>query len=115
MADIELTTEPRVEAGVGDGALAALLAGGLLTACGGGGGGGGSGVEAPAPAPTPVPVPVPAPPAAAPTVTEASRFLAQASMGATREGLARVQAIGYGGWLDEQFAMAASGTRRRGP
>ena len=106
MADIELTMEPRVEADVSDGALAALLAGGLLTACGGGGGGG---VQAPAPAPTPVPVPVP--PAAAPTAIEASRFLAQASMGATREQLARVQAIGYGGWLDEQFAMATSGTR----
>lgn len=32
-------------------------------------------------------------------------------MGATKEQIARVQAIGYAGWLDEQFAMAASGTR----
>ena len=32
-------------------------------------------------------------------------------MGATREQIARVQAIGYAGWLDEQFAMAPSGTR----
>jgi uncharacterized protein (DUF1800 family) len=32
-------------------------------------------------------------------------------MGATREQVARVQAIGYAGWLDEQFAMAPSGTR----
>ncbi len=32
-------------------------------------------------------------------------------MGATREQIARVQAVGYAGWLDEQFAMAPSGTR----
>jgi len=32
-------------------------------------------------------------------------------MGATKEQIARVQAIGYAGWLDEQFSMAASGTR----
>jgi uncharacterized protein (DUF1800 family) len=101
MAEIALTMEPLAESGAGDGAMAGLVAGGLLTACGGDGG---------APTPTPTPTPVP-PPAAAPTATEASRFLAQASMGATREQIARVQAIGYAGWLDEQFAMATSSTR----
>ncbi|MEO6407849.1 MAG: DUF1800 family protein [Burkholderiaceae bacterium] len=54
---------------------------------------------------------VPAPPPAAPTAAEASRFLAQASMGATRGEIARVQAIGYAGWLDEQFALPASTSR----
>jgi uncharacterized protein (DUF1800 family) len=107
MADIELAMEPQAEASADDGALAALLAAGLLTACGGGGG-----AQAPAPTPTPAPIPTPVPPpAAALTAIEASRFLAQASMGATRDQLARVHAIGYAGWLDEQFAMAASGTR----
>ena len=32
-------------------------------------------------------------------------------MGATREQIARVQALGYAGWLDEQFATAPSATR----
>lgn len=32
-------------------------------------------------------------------------------MGATREQIARVQSLGYAGWLDEQFAMEASGSR----
>lgn len=41
----------------------------------------------------------------------ASRFLAQASMGANRAQIARVRALGYEGWLNEQFAMAASQTR----
>lgn len=42
---------------------------------------------------------------------EAARFLAQASLGATRAQIARVQTLGYAGWLDEQFALPASGTR----
>jgi len=75
----------------------------VLAACGGGG------ESAPAPAPAPGPAPAPAP--AAPTAAEASRFLAQASMGATRAQIARVQALGYAGWLDEQFALPTSGSR----
>ena len=78
--------------------LAALAAAALLAACGGGA------------ASDPAPAPPPAPPAA-PTAAEASRFLAQASMGATRSGIARVQAIGYAAWLDEQFALPASTSR----
>ena len=66
-----------------------------LAACGGGGG------SAPASSPAATP----------PTAAEASRFLAQASMGASRAQIARVQALGYAGWLDEQFALPASGTR----
>jgi uncharacterized protein (DUF1800 family) len=45
------------------------------------------------------------------TPERASRFLAQASMGATREQITRVQAVGYAAWLEEQFALPASGTR----
>ncbi|MDQ6640417.1 MAG: DUF1800 domain-containing protein, partial [Pseudomonadota bacterium] len=40
-----------------------------------------------------------------------SRFLAQASMGASRADIARVQAIGYAAWLDEQIAVQPSTTR----
>jgi uncharacterized protein (DUF1800 family) len=102
MANIETVTEPDSETALGaaDTGLAAILAGTLLTACGGGGS-----------SPTPVPPVTPPPPSGGPTAIEASRFLAQASMGATREQIARVQSLGYAGWLDEQFAMAPSGTR----
>lgn len=41
----------------------------------------------------------------------ASRFLAQASTGATPAQIARVQALGPARWLEEQFEMPASGTR----
>jgi uncharacterized protein (DUF1800 family) len=81
-------------------AAAAVLAGTLLSACGGGGSD-----DAPID-PTPLP-----PPPVMPNAVEASRFLAQASMGATREQIARVQAIGYAAWLDEQFALAPSTSR----
>ena len=77
-------------------AIASMMA---LAACGGGGGD------------SPAPTPAPAPPPAAPSAAESSRFLAQASMGSTRTHIARVQALGYAGWLDEQFALPASGTR----
>jgi uncharacterized protein (DUF1800 family) len=44
-------------------------------------------------------------------VAEASRFLAQASLGASRAQIARVQSLGYAGWLDEQFALPLSTSR----
>jgi uncharacterized protein (DUF1800 family) len=81
--------------------LAALLSAAALSACGGGG----SSDSTPG---TPPPVVVPPEPL---TPERASRFLAQASMGATREQIARVQTLGYAGWLDEQMALPASGAR----
>jgi uncharacterized protein (DUF1800 family) len=79
---------------------AALASATLLSACGGGGGStGGSGSTAPV---------INAPPV---TEIQASRFLAQASTGATREQIARVSAIGYAAWIDEQMAMSPSQTR----
>ena len=69
------------------------LAAAALAACGGGDGS----------APASPPPPPPAPPPAAPTAAEASRFLAQASFAASDAQIARVQAIGYSAWLDEQF------------
>jgi uncharacterized protein (DUF1800 family) len=77
-----------------------------LAACGGGGGGGGGGVSVvPAGSPTPTPAPpvvVVAPP---PTAAQASRFLAQATAGATRSAIDAVVADGYAKWLDAQLAM----------
>jgi len=46
-----------------------------------------------------------------PTAAAAARFLAQASMGASRAEIARVQALGYAGWIDAQLAAPRSGTR----
>lgn len=86
-------------------ALPAVLPAALLAACGGGGG------AAPPSAPTPAPPPVVPPVTDTPTAVQASRFLAQASMGATREQIASVQSLGYAGWLDQQFALAPSETR----
>ena len=81
----------------------ALASAALLSACGGGGG------AAPSTPPvTPVP---PAPVPDAVTAVTASRFLAQASMGATRTDISRVQAIGYAAWIDEQMALPQSMSR----
>ena len=66
-----------------------------LGACGGGGS-----------SPSAPPAPAPAPPAAGPTADEAARFLMQASFGPTEADIARVQALGYSGWIDEQLALA---------
>jgi len=71
---------------------AAAAAAQALIACGGGGGGDAT------------------PPSSA-ADAEASRFLAQASMGASRAQIERVKALGFAGWLDEQFALPQQGTR----
>lgn len=104
LADIEIDSSPARESDRPQLAVpvAAVLSGALLSACGGGGS------DSPGGTPTPTPTP---PPATPPTAVQASRFLSQASMGATKEQIARVQNIGYAGWLDEQFGMAPSGTR----
>ena len=78
------------------------LASATLAACGGGGG------DAGAPAPSPASAPAPAPGLSA---ADASRFLAQASMGASRADIARVQAMGYAAWIDGKIALAPSTTR----
>ena len=84
------------------GALLPLLA---LAACGDGGGGstaGASGSTSATPAAATTPVVVVN---AAPTPTEASRFLAQATMGATRSTIDAVVSRGYDGWLTDQMAL----------
>ncbi|HEY8977318.1 MAG TPA: DUF1800 family protein, partial [Burkholderiaceae bacterium] len=84
---------------------AATFAAATLAACGGGG-------SSPTPSPSPSPEPPPPPPPPpAPTEAEAARFLAQASMGASRAEIASVVSLGYAGWLDAQFALPVSDTR----
>ncbi len=79
-----------------------ISASAVLAACGGGGGSdSSSGGTSPSALPTPQPVPQPA----AITSANASRFLAQSSMGASRELITRVQSIGYEAWIDEQIAL----------
>ncbi|WP_235835062.1 DUF1800 domain-containing protein [Piscinibacter terrae] len=76
----------------------AALSSSVLAACGGGS------------SASPPPPPPPPPPAVI-TRADASRFLAQASMGATADQISRVQAVGYAAWIDEQMAMAADTSR----
>jgi uncharacterized protein (DUF1800 family) len=77
----------------------------LLEACGGGGS-----ETSPAPAASTPSVAGPTTPVvvveAKPTATEASRFLQQATMGATRASIDALMASGYSAWLKEQFAMS---------
>ncbi len=55
------------------------------------------------------------PPVAAPvfrtTALSASRFLAQASMGATADSIARVRTLGFDGWITEQFSVPRAQTQ----
>ena len=77
--------------------LAASLA---LAACSGGGSGVGT-TAGGSPTPTPT-TPTPTPTIAA---AAASRFLGQATLGATKSEIGSVQSLSYDGWLSAQFAM----------
>ena len=90
-----------------------LLSVSVLAACGGGGDGASNASPSPAPAPTPTPAPPPpAPVVEKPTNRqEAARFLTQATFGPTEADIARVTAVGYAAWIDEQFALPASAHR----
>jgi uncharacterized protein (DUF1800 family) len=91
----------------------------LLAACSGGDSPtpvGGTNPPPPAPEPVPIPSPEPTPPPPTPLPTptpisraDAARFLEQATFGPTETSIARVQAGGFGAYLDEQFAAASSG------
>lgn len=98
-ADLVVATlEPDEDRAAALSPIAALAPALALAACGGGGGAppssGGPGVIV-APPPPPAPVIADA---------QAARLLGQATMGITRESIARVKSLGYAGWLDEQFA-----------
>jgi uncharacterized protein (DUF1800 family) len=82
-------------------AFTAALTAALLAACGGGAGGDNTS-DNPPPAAVEKPT----------TREEAARFLAQATFGPTDADIDRVMALGYGPWIDEQFALARAGTHR---
>ena len=86
--------------GLKDTTRAALLACAVVVGVSACGSGSSSGGGTPAPAPLP-----PAPPAGSPTADDAARFLMQASFGPNDADIARVQTLGYSGWIDEQFAL----------
>lgn len=79
-------------------ALSALA----VTACGGGGDG------ADTPTGPPSPSPPPPPPAPPPTATEAARFLAQATLGASKADITALQSSSYAAWINAQFALPPS-------
>jgi uncharacterized protein (DUF1800 family) len=99
---VAAATVPRHPVPLPQTAAIASLSGALLSACGGGSGD--SAVVSSASSGTS---------AGAETIsdTQASRFLAQASMGSTRGDMARVKTLGYTGWIEEQFAMPPSQSR----
>ena len=86
-----------------------VAAGALLAACGSDGSSGSGLVTIVTPSPTltpaPTPTPSPSPTTAALTPQGASRFLAQATMGATRTTIDAVLNSGMAGWIDAQFAL----------
>ncbi|MDJ0275435.1 DUF1800 domain-containing protein [Sphingomonas sp. 2R-10] len=101
----EATTNPKVADAASPVPVSrrgAVAAAALLAACDSGGstGAGGGLVSVPAPTPTPSPSPT----TAALTAQGASRFLAQATMGASRTTIDSVLGSGIAGWIDAQFA-----------
>jgi len=95
--------------------LGAVALAAVLTACGGGGGGNSSSTtssstDAPAGGST-TNVTLPAAPELPASRAQAQRFLGQASFGATEADTARLMAIGYSAWIDEQFALPATSHR----
>jgi uncharacterized protein (DUF1800 family) len=103
----------------GASALAALAAGALLAGCGAGADSGGTGTvtagmsgsaasTATGDAPSDL-----ADVALTTGITDAAaaRFLIQASLGATRSDMARVRALGYAAWIEEQCALPQSTSR----
>ena len=76
-----------------------LAASAALGACGSGGGGGGGESSSP---------PVAVVPPEAIDSMQAARFLSQAAFAATDADIARVKALGYSAWIDEQIGVAGS-------
>jgi uncharacterized protein (DUF1800 family) len=85
--------------------LAAAALALLLAACGGGSGTSATGGGNDDPSSTAPAVEKPA------TRAEAKRFLDQSTFGATEPDIDRVMAVGYGPWIDEQFAKPPSAHR----
>lgn len=90
---------------LGDGAarLAVLASTFAVAACGGDGSG-------PAASPPSPPPPVASPPPPTVTAAQASRFLAQATMGTTRTAISDVTSMGFSAWITAQFGMKRATT-----
>ena len=91
-------------------ALAPLAAAALLASCGGGGSSG-TDTAVPTPVPTTPAPPVSGPPDPKPQVfslSDASRLLAQATLGASKTDIAAAQASGGAAWIEAQFAIPQS-------
>ena len=93
-------TNPSRAASLSGASLSTLAATLALAACSGGGGSAGT-IAGGSPTPSPS-TPTPTPIAAA----AASRFLGQATLGATKAEVANVQSLSFDGWLTAQFAMS---------
>jgi uncharacterized protein (DUF1800 family) len=83
--------------------LAVSLLAGVLSACGGGGSAGVGASPSPSPGPSPAPAPLPAP-----SAKEASRFLSQATMGASQSTIDALVSDGYDTWLTNQMQIPVS-------
>ena len=92
-------------------ATALTLGSGLLLEACGGGAATGSNTTASSTSTAPTTPANPPPPSAPITDAQASRFLSQASVGATRAQMAQVQASGYSAWIDAQIAMPQTNSR----
>ncbi len=97
------TPDASESGGVSRVALASgLAAAGALALAGCGDGGGGT----PTPSPTPVPTPTPTPTQAPLSQTQASRFLAQATVGYAKADVTGLAASNLTTWINGQFALA---------
>ena len=111
--EMNVTSDPHHAVGVPEHSLhdgltlGALGAGLLVAGCGGGGGTVTPGLAPGAGGSSTTPVTPPVNISAA----EASRFLAQASMGGSRQDITHVQSIGFAAWIDEQMALPLSTSR----
>ena len=105
LADTPVADHPRPRTAA---ALAPLAGAALLASCGGGGGGGDGAAPEPPSTAAPPGSGTPNPQPQALSASEASRFLAQATLGAGRSDIAAVQASGMAAWIDAQFAVPQS-------
>jgi uncharacterized protein (DUF1800 family) len=86
--------------------MAMAMAMTVIAGCGGGNSGSDGGTK-------PNPVPSTPPPVVIDPISriDAIRFLSQAAFGAKESDIARVQAVGYAAWIEEQFNLPATAHR----
>lgn len=87
--------------------LAIMIAGLLITGCGGSGSDNEGSISAPIPTPTPTPAPAPTPDMDA-RMSDAARLLSQASYGPNQSSIEQVIQVGNEAWIDWQLTLPAS-------